>query len=298
MSASPPFFTPQRLNVHTQRALLSLLKIACAALIAVLCAHAPTYAQQAGGGGNSGGGKPAGTLGANQARGQLAARREITLSSEINGRIDRLPLVEGARFKRGDELVHFDCALYDAQRAGAEAGVRGAQATLEANRRLAAMKSIGQLEVSQAEAAIAKARADLRVAQIMADRCSVRAPFDGQIATIKAKEGETLNSSQALLEIVEDHALEIKLIVPSAWLTWLNRGESFKFRIDETGGEFVGRVTMIGARVDPGSQSIQLTGEMVSQPFPPHEGNERRLAPGMSGTATMRIGAATAAPKP
>ena len=60
---------------------------------------------------------------------------------------------------------------------------------------------------------------------------------------------------------------------------------SFALAIDETGEVRQGTVGVIGARIDPVSQTIKLRGTL--------DGPNRGLIAGMSGTATFRAAVAT-----
>jgi multidrug efflux pump subunit AcrA (membrane-fusion protein) len=66
-------------------------------------------------------------------------------------------------------------------------------------------------------------------------------------------------------------------LAPSKWLTWLKIGSTFKFRVDETSHEYPAKVSELGARVDPVSQTIRLTGLLNKQ--------DAALLAGMSGSA-------------
>jgi hypothetical protein len=63
---------------------------------------------------------------------------------------------------------------------------------------------------------------------------------------------------QALLDILDDSALELEFLVPSRWLSWLQQGTEFQVRIDETGKTYPAKVQRLAARVDPVSQSIKV----------------------------------------
>ena len=65
--------------------------------------------------------------------------------------------------------------------------------------------------------------------------------------------------------------------MPSKWLRWLKVGSPFRVLIDETGRRYNARVTIIGARVDPASQSVEVLGEFNEKPAD--------LLAGMSGAA-------------
>jgi multidrug efflux pump subunit AcrA (membrane-fusion protein) len=85
-------------------------------------------------------------------RTQLTARNAVTLSAEIAARIASLPLREGDAFRAGQQLVGFDCGLYQSQLHKAQAAGEAADAVVQSNQRMAELNSIGQFEVEQAQA--------------------------------------------------------------------------------------------------------------------------------------------------
>ena len=54
------------------------------------------------------------------------------------------------------------------------------------------------------------------------------------------------------------------MLVPSRWLSWLKAGIEFKVHIEETDKTYPARVTRLGGRVDPVSQSIKVIGQITS----------------------------------
>jgi RND family efflux transporter MFP subunit len=210
-------------------------------------------------------------------RGLVEARNETVLSSQIEGRILRLRFEPGEAFRNGDALVEFDCAMHQARLAAARAGLRGARKTHENNQELARLGAISTLDVELSEAEVEKRTAEVEVAQVHVSRCTIRAPYDGRVVERVVNEHESVSANQELLRILDDSRLEIVLIVPSAWLTWLEPGAPFEFRVDETGRSYPAAVARVGARVDPVSQTVRL--EAV---FP---GDPNDVLAGMSGAA-------------
>lgn len=221
---------------------------------------------------------PAGDAAASKrdVRGVLHAREQAMLSSELAGRILEMPFSEGQAFHKGDVLVRFDCSAYQAQANAAQAAVRAASEELAHNRQLASLNSVGRFEVALAEAKQAEAQAQAQVYQVQVRRCTVQAPYDGQVVQRKAQPFESVASGAALLEIVDNRSLEIRLLVPSRWLAKLKPGEHFSFTPDETGQPLQAEIKRLGARIDEASQTLLL---IASVP-----GTEN-LVSGMSGTA-------------
>jgi membrane fusion protein, multidrug efflux system len=222
---------------------------------------------------------PQASVGALEIRAQLSPLHSTTLSSEMAGRIDKIATRVGDHFHQGDVLIQFDCALPRAQMSKVQAIVTQAERTLEINRRLVALKSMSQLELDVSAAEVLKDKADLMVAEAVASKCSIAAPFTGVTVEQKAREFQYATPGQPLLDILDDHALEVELIAPSHWLSWLKPGYAFQVRIDETDKTYPARVTRLGGRVDPVGHSIKVFGEIA--------GDAPELMAGMSGRATV-----------
>jgi membrane fusion protein (multidrug efflux system) len=208
-------------------------------------------------------------------RAQLMPRRYTTLASEVGAKINRIPVQEGGAFLAGQMLVSFDCSLQTAQLQKAQAELDAAEQTLKSNVRLEQLNSVGQLELDLSRSAANRAKAELSVNQVVLEKCSIAAPFSGRVAEQKAREQQFVQPGQALLEIFDDSVLELEFLVPSVWLSWLRVGGAFEVEIDETRKKYPARFTRKGARVDPVSQSIKVTGAIV--------GRYPELMTGMSG---------------
>jgi|tagenome__1003787_1003787.scaffolds.fasta_scaffold20536383_2 RND family efflux transporter MFP subunit len=208
-------------------------------------------------------------------RAQLVPREFTTLSSETAARIDRISHRAGERFKKGEALVEFDCVVQRAQVAKARAVLKAAEKTYAVNRRLFDMKSLSGLELEVAAAEIDKAKADLAVADATQSKCVVEAPFTGIVVDQKAREAQYTTPGQPLLEVLDDRALELDFIVPSAWLRWLKPGFVFSVAVDETGKTYRAHVALLGGKVDAVSESIRITAAV--------DGDVQDLVPGMSG---------------
>ena len=220
---------------------------------------------------------PTSAASGSEARGILVAVEQATLSSDLAGRIAEMPFREGASFKKGDLLVRFDCAIYQAQLSASQAAMRAAEAELGQNQQLAKMKSVGQHAVSLSAARAAQSRAESQVYQIQVNRCRLLAPFDGQVVKRRAQTYESVGLGAPVLDIVNNHQLEINLLVSSRWLSLLKPGLAFTFTPDETGKPLQARVSRLGARIDESSQTLGLIATI--------DNPDSSLMAGMSGTA-------------
>ena len=214
-------------------------------------------------------------------RALLTPEVESTLSSQIAGRIEKINVRNGERFKQGEPLIEFDCTIQKAQLQKARSELLASRKTHEANLKLQEFKSIGDLDVAISAAEVEKARAEYALVKAQVEMCIIAAPFDGRVVKRIAKPYETVNQGEALIEILDDSELKVELYVPSKWLLWLKDDTEFTVHIDETGKTYAARMTSLGARVDAVSQSIAITATIT--------GNHPELLAGMSGDARFQI---------
>ena len=214
---------------------------------------------------------------ATEIRGVVKAKSEATIASRITARITFMPYKTGQRFGRGATLARFDCSTTQAQLTAARAASTAYQTTYNTNVELDQYQAIGKNDVAVAKANLGKASAEAAAIAAQLHDCQITAPFEGRVVEQIAHVQEIAASGQPLLKIQSGGDLEADLIVPSRWLTWLAPGAPFRFKIDETGETVSGRITRLGAAVDPVSRTIRVTGNLVAA--------TALVLPGMSGSA-------------
>ncbi|MAT49559.1 MAG: efflux RND transporter periplasmic adaptor subunit [Porticoccaceae bacterium] len=216
---------------------------------------------------------------ANEVRLQVVPVTSTVISSAIAGEIAELSLHEGDRFSAGDTLIALDCTLHRARLAKARALVDESLKTYEVNKQLSDLRSISTLEIDVSAARLAAARAELGIMQAVVSKCEVNAPFNGRVGRLEVKRYQYVAEGEPMIEIIDDSALEVEMIVPSRWLPWLEKGMAFDFHVEETGTMYTATLERIGAQIDPVSQSIKVVGIIAGRP--------QELVAGMSGTAVF-----------
>jgi RND family efflux transporter MFP subunit len=141
------------------------------------------------------------------------------------------------------------------------------------------MRSIGLYEVELAQSAVNKAEAELEIARLNTERCTIKAPYDGRVAKVYVNEHESIERQQPLIEIIGSGILEAQLLVSSKWLSWLVKDYPIQILVDETKESYDATIESIGANIDPVSQTIDITAKFLE--------NYDSLLPGMSGTASF-----------
>jgi RND family efflux transporter MFP subunit len=151
-------------------------------------------------------GQPAAGSAVLTASGYVVARRKAVVSAKIQGRLAELQVEEGSRVREGEVIARLESIDYEAQVSRARAQVQRAEADLaEARRQTRVAENLArdsvlsrdELEASQSrvkvgEAGLAQAKAELEFAQAQLQNTLIRAPFSGVVVRKMAEVGESV----------------------------------------------------------------------------------------------------------
>ena len=229
--------------------------------------------------------------------GSLTSPASARLSPDVEGRIVSLEVDAGARVRKGDLLFRLDDELARLELRQAIAAEHEAEADLaDARRRvvevrkLVAEKSFPESEarsleslVQRNQAVLERRQAERAYAAATLERHSLRAPFDGVVAARDADLGEHVDSGSNVLLLVATDRLQLDLRVPQNYFSRLRIGTPLTLALDALpGGQIDSRIAQIVPVSDPEARTFLVRAEV--------DNRERKLTPGMSVRAVVRIG--------
>lgn len=208
-------------------------------------------------------------------RAQLVAVNKTILSAGITGQISAVHYNVGEPVETGGLLLEFDCAALEAQQKMYAAQQNIGRINMDVKKRLFDLNNIGLQELDLSRAEFDSASAQVDVIDVELERCQLRAPFSGLIVERAVEPYQYVSEGTEMLELLSVSELEVLLVTPSSWLPWLEVDEDFELVVDEIGQSFAGKVTRLGGRVDPVSQTFLVYGALTE--------TSEKLLPGMSG---------------
>lgn len=214
-----------------------------------------------------------------EAAGQAAARRRAGLLALVSGQVVSVSVRENDPVRSGTLLLQLDTTEFALAVAEAEAR-RGAaegrfweqvmfddritDSSVRAERERAARARSG---LNEAEVALARAHLEL-------SRTTVRAPFSGRVASVKAVPGQWVRTGDSLLTVVDLDPIKVEVQVLESEVGFLapGRGATIRFAAfpDEA---IVGRIETVNPIVDEVTRTARVT-VAVSNP-------RDRILPGM-----------------
>lgn len=228
--------------------------------------------------------------------GNLQARRVSRLSAEVDGLVENLPVDDGDRIIAGDIVLSLnsDLAVIAKSRVAAETAEARARLA-EAERRYNELTTLAKqqhvpktnvesarTEIEIARSILAQARTEDRRAQALLDRHTVRAPFDGLIKRKLVEVGQWVETSTALVELVETSFLRLEAPVPQFYFGRVKPGTRVAIRFDSLPEQvFEAAVSATIPVSDTAARTFPVRIDLTNE--------HQLLAPGMSARVVLQI---------
>jgi RND family efflux transporter MFP subunit len=230
-------------------------------------------------------------------QGTVKARTQTKLVAEVAGRIVRVSngFASGGFFEKGDVLVEIDASDYRVAVATAEGTVAQAKVRLETEEAQAEVarqewEQLGtgeesplatrELQLQEAQAALAAAEAMLEKARRDLARTKIRAPFVGRIRAKLADLGEYVAPGVPVADVYSVDVAEVRLPVPDADLAFLDLPVDYRGAAAREPGPKVvlyadfagerhswnGRIVRVEGEIDPVSRMVHVVAQ-VEDPY-------------------------------
>lgn len=204
--------------------------------------------------------------------GTLEPKVEAKLRAEISGPVERTFADEGMRVRRGALLARIDdSAVRDAYLSAksavrtAEAALKNAQRNAERASRLAKAGALPERDLetalwnaTNAEGALADARARLASAEKQLGHTQVRASIDGTVSDRQVAAGDVVQVGTVMFTIVDLRTLRLEATVPVEELGRLRQGSPVEFGVSGFDRQFKGRIERINPAVDPATRQVRI----------------------------------------
>ena len=219
------------------------------------------------------------------ARGETSARRAATVSTEVEGAVEAVPVEEGDRVRRGRILVRLDSTEVRLDVDGARAALEKARATFRSMTLSGGELTSDSLrrqrrEQARVRSGLAEARVELQRQRRRLEATRIRAPFTGRVASLAVSAGDRVSRGDSLLSILDLSRARVDVRVLESELPAVEVGRRVEARLSAFPNRtFAGRVVSMNPVVDAESNTARVTVSL--------ENPEARIVPGMH--ADVRI---------
>ena len=193
-----------------------------------------------------------------QVTGSVLANEEVSLMSEISGRITALNFREGANVSKGALLVKINDA--DLRATFKKLRVQEALA-LKDERRSKTLLDQDLLSNEEYDAALNKLeslRADLEKLQSDLAKTEIRAPFSGTVGLRSVSNGSTVTPATLIARVQQMDPVKVEFTIPERHAGSVRVGSPITFNVAGLDREFTGRVYAMEPKIDAATRTLRL----------------------------------------
>lgn len=216
------------------------------------------------------------------ATGTLVAR-SVEITPEVAGHVEKILFKDGSFVERGTPLIELDDAVFKAQFQSAKAHLAYSENDYKRKLSLGKQGAITQQAIDQAEADVKEKRAIAREKEVMLNKMTLTAPFDGVVGKREVHPGDYVTIGRGLVRLTDTKHLRVEYNVGEKYLPLLKQGQEVKITTTAYPGKvFTGRVSYISPTINTDNRSVSLYAEIAN--------DANLLAPGMFVNAVQTLG--------
>lgn len=210
-----------------------------------------------------------------EAVGTIEANEAITVVSEIDAAVVKLPFEEGTFINKGELIAQLDDSQLSAEVSRAEALFEQRQSTYSRVKKVYEQKAGTLQDLDDAAAALKVAKAELALAKARLAKTRIVAPFDGIIGSRRVSVGSFLRTGQAITEFANIDAIRVTFSAPERYLSELRRNAQVTVSTTAYSNHNVdGKIIVIEPVLDPETRNVRIVARV------PNPG--KKFLPGMS----------------
>jgi membrane fusion protein (multidrug efflux system) len=194
-----------------------------------------------------------------EAVGTIEASEAITVVSEIDGAVVRLPFREGSPIRRGGLIAQLDDAQLRAEVSRTEALRDQTQSTFNRVKSVVDQGAGAPQDLDDAAAALKVADANLALAKSRLSKTRVTAPFSGNLGARRVSPGAFIRAGQAITDLAKLDELRVNFSAPERYLGQLHRGAEVNITTTAYPDYVIrGRIDVVDPVLDPGTRSARI----------------------------------------
>jgi membrane fusion protein, multidrug efflux system len=214
--------------------------------------------------------------------GTLTANQQADVASEVEGQVTHIDADLGDRVEKDRVLARVRSDVLEAKLGEAEASYDKAVADEARARPLRDDKIISVQEYEQVRTALAVAKARREQLRIELERASIRAPFDGWVASRMVDAGNYVRPGTVVFRVVQDDPLKFRGEIPEREVPSVHGDEPVRVAVDAFPGEqFLGKVSRVGAASNTQARSLAFEAIVPNA--------DHRIRPGFFGRADIVV---------
>ncbi|NND08625.1 MAG: efflux RND transporter periplasmic adaptor subunit [Saprospiraceae bacterium] len=192
------------------------------------------------------------------ASGTIVANEEVELQSEVSGRLIALHIKEGGFVRKGQLIAKLADDDLQAQMKKLEYEDQLANQIELRQQKLLDIDAISKEEYDLAVNKLNTLQADKELLQVLIEKTSVRAPFNGRIGFKNISEGAYVTPGVVIANLVQTNPIKVDFAIPEKYANSVSVDAEITFEIDGVDDRFIAHIIAIDPSVDEDLRTLKL----------------------------------------
>ncbi|KAA9332388.1 efflux RND transporter periplasmic adaptor subunit [Hymenobacter busanensis] len=192
------------------------------------------------------------------ATGSVLADEQVTVRSEINGRITSLNFKEGQPVSKGQLLLTINADEIQAQLQKLRYNLKLFRDQERRQRTLLEKEYISQQEYEQSNNQVLTAQADLQLLEANLAKAYIRAPFSGVVGLRSVSVGGYVTPNTPVTTLSRISPVKVDFAVPGRYANAVKVGDEVVVNDEATNKKYEARVYAINPQIDPASRTLSV----------------------------------------
>ncbi|MHC4693567.1 MAG: efflux RND transporter periplasmic adaptor subunit [Planctomycetota bacterium] len=146
--------------------------------------------------------------------GKVTAKDTVVLAFQVEGQVIEFPILKGEEIKKDDLLAKLDERDYKNRNDAAKAEFEQTKVQLERIQQAVESGAVSKTDLTNAEAAFERAKANLEIATKALNDTVLKAPYDAVISNTFVENFENVKAKQSIVGIQNIQSVEVEVFVP------------------------------------------------------------------------------------
>lgn len=191
-----------------------------------------------------------------EVRGAVESRRNVTISAQAIGEIEKVYVREGQQVAKGQILVSQNADVVRNTIAELKTNLELAASVYEKQSKLWEQKIGTEVQYLQAKNNKESLERKLATANAQLDMAIVRAPFSGTVDQLPAKEGEVASPGMPLVRIVSPENMYIKADVSERFIGKFKAGDQVEIYFPTLAKRLSSKISAVGQVINPENRTF------------------------------------------
>ena len=213
--------------------------------------------------------------------GSTEPNEEVSITSEVPGKVTKILFQEGKLVKKGDQLLHLDDEELRAERERLLVQRNLNEKIAERLEALYKKEGVSLQEYEIAVAEVEKVKAEIALVDAQLEKRTVRAPFSGRLGLRMVSEGSYLSPGTPIVSLISINPIKLEFNIPEKYSQLAGPGTKVTFRLDGVDRDYAATVIAKEPKVDADTRTLRLK---ASAPNP-----DGSILPGAFANVTVNL---------